>query len=439
MNLKIENAIDQVRLLLRKDKEPYLRLYQIMGFYPHNLAIYHVALMHRSSTSTSRYNRHVNNERLEFLGDAILGAVVASIVYDRYKNRQEGFLTTLRSKLVKRETLNELAVKIGLDKLVIHSDHMTNAHNSYMNGNAFEAFIGAIYLDRGYDYCMYYIRERILQTFIDIDKTEKKEENFKSKVIEWCQRYQCDFDFVITSEKMDTNSNAPKFVAEIQIEGVTCGKGTGYTKKESHQNAAEQGYKKVKSDVAFVSNLLELRNKRVKAQGETVKENGKKNAQKPREAVVQNQVKPSETPFQAQPQKSSANDNPIEAVPQVKTAEVEKKNGVVKEAVSKNKTVKREVPKKVEPKQETTENRADETQESPRRTASARKAKPRKPSTQTQEQTEEIKATVVAEKSEPPVTDTPKPPKRTTRPRRKPAKENSKEVKQNHESDIDYQ
>ncbi len=262
MNLSIENAIDHVRLLLRKDKEPYLRLYSIMGFYPHDLSLYRVALMHRSTTSTNRQMRHINNERLEFLGDAILGAVVADIVYERYKDQQEGFLTTLRSKIVKRETLNDLAVKIGLDKLVIHSDRIASSHNNYMNGNAFEAFIGAIYLDRGYDFCMSFIKERILQYYINIDKMSQKEENYKSKIIEWCQRYQCQFDFVITNEKMEAG-NAPKFYAEVVIEGLTCGKGTGYSKKESHQNASHQAFKKVQSDVNFVNSIMDRRNQRI--------------------------------------------------------------------------------------------------------------------------------------------------------------------------------
>ena len=277
MNLSIENAIDHVRLLLRKDKEPYLRLYSIMGFYPHDLSLYRVALMHRSTTSTNRQMRHINNERLEFLGDAILGAVVADIVYERYKDQQEGFLTTLRSKIVKRETLNDLAVKIGLDKLVIHSDRIASSHNNYMNGNAFEAFIGAIYLDRGYDFCMSFIKERILQYYINIDKMSQKEENYKSKIIEWCQRYQCQFDFVITNEKMEAG-NAPKFYAEVVIEGLTCGKGTGYSKKESHQNASHQAFKKVQSDVNFVNSIMDRRNQRI---------NGKIEPQQPKPQPIE--------------------------------------------------------------------------------------------------------------------------------------------------------
>ena len=280
MHRKSKNYIDKIRLLFRKDKEPFLKLYDIMGFYPHDISIYTQALMHRSCRQRSGSNRVLNNERLEFLGDALLSAVVADVLYERFQGQQEGFLTTLRSKIVKRETLNELAVNIGLDKLVKHSDHVGNAHNSYMNGNAFEAFFAAIYLDRGYDYCMQFMKERIFTKYIDIDKMSAKEENFKSKLIEWCQHYQCKFDFIVTAEKNE-GGNAPKFFSEVLIEGVSCGKGTGYSKKESHQQAAQSAYKKVRSNVGFVNQLMEMRNNRVNGNTTTAYNPSKPAATKP--------------------------------------------------------------------------------------------------------------------------------------------------------------
>lgn len=280
MHRQLENYIDKIRLLFRKDKEPFLKLYDIMGFYPHDISIYTQALMHRSCRQRGGNNKMVNNERLEFLGDALLSAVVADVLYERFKGQQEGFLTTLRSKIVKRETLNELAVNIGLDKLVRHSDHVGNAHNNYMNGNAFEAFFAAIYLDRGYDYCMQFMKERIFTKYIDIDKISVKEENFKSKLIEWCQHYQCKFDFVVTAEKLE-GGNAPKFFSEVVIEGVSCGKGTGYSKKESHQQAAQSAYKKVRSNVGFVNQLMEMRNSRVNGVTPATDTSAKPNSAKP--------------------------------------------------------------------------------------------------------------------------------------------------------------
>lgn len=264
MNVKIANITDKIRLVFKKEKEPYLRIFSILGFYPHDISIYEDACRHRSCSNTRRKRNQISNERLEFLGDAVLESVVSDILYNRYEDKQEGYLTTLRSKLVKRETLNDLAVKIGLDKLVIHSDFVHNSHNSYMNGNAFEAFLGAIYIDRGYDYCMYFIKERIFGKYISIDQVAQKEENYKSKLIEWCQKYQFVFEFIIANEAMESG-NTPKFQAVVKVEGQVCGKGTGYTKKESHQSAAKMAYAKVCSNVGFVNKLFELKRARQNA------------------------------------------------------------------------------------------------------------------------------------------------------------------------------
>ena len=253
-----------VRLLTAKDKEPYLRLKRITGYLPYDLGLYRTALMHKSASRGEDKSHHINNERLEYLGDAILGAVVADLLYQRYPNKQEGYLTTLRSKLVRRDTLNQLAVQIGLDKLVLHEGPVTSAHNSYMNGNAFEAFFGALYLDRGYAVCQKFMRNVIFRRFINIDEMSQKEENYKSKLIEWCQKHQLAIEFEMLSQKMLSDRTTPKFVSRVVIEGVYCGQGDGFSKKESHQQAARQAYQKVRRDVAFVNRLFEERSKRKK-------------------------------------------------------------------------------------------------------------------------------------------------------------------------------
>ena len=137
----LRNQINKIRLLFRKDRESYLCFYRILGFYPRDIRIYEQALLHKSSAVRSEMGRLLNNERLEFLGDAILDAIVGDIVYKRFEGKREGFLTNTRSKIVQRETLNKLAVEIGLDKLIKYSTR-SSSHNSYMYGNAFEAFIG---------------------------------------------------------------------------------------------------------------------------------------------------------------------------------------------------------------------------------------------------------------------------------------------------------
>lgn len=245
----LRNQINKIRLLFHKDRESYLCFYKILGFYPRNIQLYQQALLHKSTSIRSEKGRPLNNERLEFLGDAILDAIVGDIVYKHFEGRREGFLTNTRSKIVQRETLNKLAVEIGLDKLVKYSTR-SSSHNSYMYGNAFEAFIGAIYLDQGYNRCKHFMEEKIFKNYIDLDKMSRKEVNFKSKLIEWSQKSKVEVSFELIEQFLDEDYN-PMFHTEIRIEGISAGKGTGYSKKESQQNAAQAALKKIKNDAAF--------------------------------------------------------------------------------------------------------------------------------------------------------------------------------------------
>ena len=250
----LRNQIDKIRLLFRKDRESYLCFYRILGFYPHNIQIYEQALLHKSSAVRSEKGRPLNNERLEFLGDAILDAIVGDIVYKRFEGKREGFLTNTRSKIVQRETLNKLAVEIGLDKLIKYSTR-SSSHNSYMYGNAFEAFIGAIYLDQGYERCKQFMEQRIINRYLD--KISRKEVNFKSKLIEWSQKNKMEVSFELIEQFLDHDSN-PVFQTEVRIEGLPAGTGTGYSKKESQQNAAQMAIKKVK-DQTFMDTVNEAK------------------------------------------------------------------------------------------------------------------------------------------------------------------------------------
>lgn len=253
----VKNIKNQIRLLFRKDKEPYLQLKRILGYIPDNIDIYQTAMSHKSLNHNS--GNHINNERLEFLGDAVLGSVVADILYEKYPTKQEGFLTTLRSKLVRRDMLNRLADSIGLADLINYSGKKTSAHNSYMNGNAFEAFIGAIYLDQGYKQAQKFIKRKVYDKHVDIERVAKTEENWKSKIIEWCQKYQLDIQFDLVSEKVLNDHNTMKFTSRVLIEGVYCGSGDGYSKKESHQEAARQAYSHIKRDKMFMRSLIAMK------------------------------------------------------------------------------------------------------------------------------------------------------------------------------------
>ena len=245
----LRNQIDKIRLLFHKDRESYFCFYKILGFFPRNIRFYEQALLHKSTSIRSEKGRPLNNERLEFLGDAILDAIVGDIVYKHFEGRREGFLTNTRSKIVQRETLNKLAVEIGLDKLVKYSTR-SSSHNSYMYGNAFEAFIGAIYLDQGYERCKQFMEKKILKNYIDLDKMSRKEVNFKSKLIEWSQNTKMEVSFELIEQFLDQDYN-PMFHTEVRIESLSAGTGTGYSKKESQQNAAQMALKKIKSDEAF--------------------------------------------------------------------------------------------------------------------------------------------------------------------------------------------
>ncbi len=281
----ISDLLDNIRLLFVSEKKPFLQIKQIVGFYPRDIRLYRHALMHKSAAyselemkrnadknvqrkgyyANKRRERKlamakgdtyramadrsklISNERLEYLGDAVLGAIVADILYKHFEDKQEGFLTDLRSKLVCRNTLNELASKIGLDALVRHTGVVTTAHNSFMGGNAFEAFMGAIYLDRGYSYCQRFIEEKVFKYYIDVDEVAKRQDNFKSSLIEWCQKYQYKFQFT-QKEGRDPQSNSPLFSSQVCIEGIPCGTGRGYSKKESDQDAAKRALTRIKKD-----------------------------------------------------------------------------------------------------------------------------------------------------------------------------------------------
>jgi ribonuclease-3 len=212
--------------------------------------------MHKSMQQRTADGKRVNNERLEFLGDAILGAVVGDIVYHHFSGKREGFLTNTRSKLVQRDTLNRVAVEMGLDKL-IQSSISSASHNSYMGGNAFEALIGAIYLDRGYACCMKFINERILHRLLDLDNVANKEMNYKSKLIEWCQKKKVRFEFKIVGQHRErSESYSPVFDSQVLLNGIVCGEGSGYSKKESHQAAAKIAYKRIRSDKQLAEQIF---------------------------------------------------------------------------------------------------------------------------------------------------------------------------------------
>ena len=222
--------------------------------------------MHSSMSATNKVGKPVNNERLEFLGDAILDAVVGEIVFHHFQRKREGFLTNTRSKLVSRETLGKIANEMGLGSLLLSSGHSTS-HNSYVEGNALEALVGAIYLDRGYEACLEFFEKQILGKYVDIDKVAFKEVNFKSKLLEWSQKNRVRLEFRMLKQQKDENGS-PVFCFQVVLEGIAGERGTGYSKKESQQLASEATLKRLKREPQFVDTIFAAKTNRTKMEEE---------------------------------------------------------------------------------------------------------------------------------------------------------------------------
>lgn len=265
-SMRLKDIIDIIKLPFREEKELFSSLYAILGFYPRNIEYYKMALMHKSIRKRNDKGKPLNNERLEFLGDAILDAAVGYIVYRHYEGKREGFLTNTRSKLVSRETLGKIANEMGLGSLLLSSGHSTS-HNSYVEGNALEALVGAIYLDRGYEACLEFFEKQILGKYVDIDKVAFKEVNFKSKLLEWSQKNRVRLEFSMLKQQKDENGS-PVFCFQVVLEGIAGERGTGYSKKESQQLASEATLKRLKREPQFVDTIFAAKTNRTKMEEE---------------------------------------------------------------------------------------------------------------------------------------------------------------------------
>ena len=250
----IKNILRKIRLLSNARKEPYFLFYQVLGFYPDKIDYYQLAVRHKSVSILTDDGLQLSNERLEFLGDAVLNSVVTDILYHRYKNQREGFLTNTRSKIVKRDSLNVLAVEIGLDKLVKVTRYVNTHTNNNIYGNALEALMGAIYLDLGYRKCKKFVEQRLIHTFIDLDKVAENEVNFKSRLIEWCQKNRFEPEFILLEEIL-SKSNKHLFQTSLVINGKTICQATGTSKKESQQLVSQIACQQIDSNPDFILQL----------------------------------------------------------------------------------------------------------------------------------------------------------------------------------------
>lgn len=232
------------RLFSKYRKEPYSLFRKLLGFYPRNISYYQLALTHRSLSLTNQEGQVISNERLEFLGDAVLNSIVSDLFYRHYQKKDEGFLTNIRSKIVNRDSLNHLALKLELNKIVKISKNVNPQLSNDIYGNALEALIGAIYLDYGYDQCMKFVKTKLFDPFINLSKVEKFEMNYKSRLIEWCQKNHYQIDFEMTCETLNEN-HQPIFQSRVLIEGTPVSESTGLNKKESQQKASRLAYQQI--------------------------------------------------------------------------------------------------------------------------------------------------------------------------------------------------
>ncbi|PZX61223.1 ribonuclease-3 [Algoriphagus ratkowskyi] len=230
--------------LSEKDKRLATSIKLMIGSRPFNLSLYRLALTPSGLGEETSQGFRLSNERLEFLGDAILGAVIAEFLFQKYPFRDEGFLTETRSKLVNRETLNDTGIKIGLRKALdmeIGERHFTG--NKSLYGDMLEAFLGAIYLDKGYHFTKKFIIQRILLHF-DVENMIATTTNYKSKIIEWSQKENKDVEYVVLS--VIGNQRFKEFNVSLQVAGVEIAQGKGSTKKKAEQEASKNACETLK-------------------------------------------------------------------------------------------------------------------------------------------------------------------------------------------------
>lgn len=226
------------------DKELYTSLSNILGFYPRNIDLYKLAFRHKSVAQELKQGVKDSNERLEYLGDAVLSAVIAHYLFQTFPYKDEGFLTKMRSRLVSRAQLNKLAMKLGIDQM-IEANVDGGLRNKSINGDAFEALIGAIYLDRGYLTAQRFIVKRILKHHIDIDEVESTETDFKSKLIEWVQKEKKEVRFEVLEEI--GSGHERQYLVAVIIDNEEYGRGQHFSKKRAEQAASEETLKRLET------------------------------------------------------------------------------------------------------------------------------------------------------------------------------------------------
>ena len=240
-----------VRKQKASDKHLQEAIRNLFGYQPGNIALYRLAFRHKSVASQLNNGFKHSNERLEYLGDAVLGSIVADFLFKKFPYKDEGFLTEMRSRIVSRIHLNQLSKKLGLDKL-IEASKENNMTASSILGDAFEAFVGAIYLDKGYRFTQKIIIHQIIQTHVDVDELMQTEINFKSKIIEWVQREKKHLEFVVTDE-LENGKKGKIYQVDLLIDSQVAGHGSHFSIKKAEQQAARQACESLFDDLGDIT------------------------------------------------------------------------------------------------------------------------------------------------------------------------------------------
>jgi len=223
----------------KQDGDFFLGITNILRFKPKNIKIFKKAFLHRSANKKDKKGNPMNYERLEFLGDSMLGTIISRHLYNEVPEGDEGYLTKMRSKIVSREHLNELGKDLNLIKFVESRIPKTHFGDN-IHGNVFEALVGAIYLDRGYKYCEKFIHERVIVPYVDIEQLEGRVISYKSLVIEWCQKEKKTFDYNVYE---DTGNDVLKhFAVKLSIGNIVVAKARATSKKKAEERASKRAY-----------------------------------------------------------------------------------------------------------------------------------------------------------------------------------------------------
>lgn len=225
-----------VKYSFSKDKQLAFTIKNLTGYFPRNINLYKQAFRHKSVSYEIFNGSRISNERLEFLGDAVLSLVVADYLFRKYPYKDEGYLTLMRSRIVSRASLNKLSEKLGVDKLIVHDNESSNLYRS-IKGDAFEAFIGALYIDKGYKTTCKVIVKRFINCHIDTQELENKDLNFKSKLLEWAQKERKNIEYKVIGE--EGKGYLKHYIVEAHINSQNLGIGKGHSIKEAEQSAAE--------------------------------------------------------------------------------------------------------------------------------------------------------------------------------------------------------